>query len=142
MDWTKPVYQTPDVTKLTGAQQPKIRQWILSGLITPDKPARGSGYPARYSLRNVLQVAILQRLAEMSLSLQAARLMADRFIELMDLIDIDYHKAARSPSWVYASTDGKQATLAMKGTLAWNDCIGLNLTPIMDEIAKGAEEIT
>lgn len=142
MDWTEAKYLTPQICKITGTKQPKIRQWILNGMYEPDKPGRGAGYPGYHSLKNALEIAILQRLADMSLSLRVAKRLTDDFLLLMDIMDNDYQRALRGKnSWQFCSSDGKHTAHTMKGTEDWKDCIGINLKPIIDEIAERAKDL-
>ena len=136
MDWTEPKMQTPTLCAITGTKTDQIRQWVLNGIYRPEKPAEGAGYPALHSLRGALTVSILSKLSRLGISLAVARDIAESYTGLMEVLDDDYVRSAGESFWVYVNFDGSKHTYKIKDTKKWTDVIGIDIVPIVKDIAR------
>ena len=55
-------YSTSEASDMAGVSYTRLNRWAASGTLVPTTPARGSGYPARYSLSDTLKARALGRL--------------------------------------------------------------------------------
>lgn len=65
-------YKMATVLKVTGIKRSKMDTWVFKGMVIPAEPAIGSGYSSKYSVANMVQLSVIDRLARAGVKLITA----------------------------------------------------------------------
>jgi hypothetical protein len=78
------LYRAKEVLEITGWKRSKLDQWLNRGLITPEVVSTRKGIPSGFSIENIVQLVITERLANCGIDIRTASEIAREIIGVVD----------------------------------------------------------
>lgn len=78
------LYKTKVVLRVSGITRGQFDQWIQKQIIIAEQPARRQGVAAKFSVRNMVQIKIIDQMSKSGMNLRIASDIAIRATDLLD----------------------------------------------------------
>lgn len=89
---TMRLYKMMRIAEIIGLPERLLGQWLVSGVIVPDEKPGQKGGVAKFSLDNLVQIIVIDRLVHSGISLGAAGKISQDYLKGCRVLEWDPHK--------------------------------------------------
>jgi len=135
-------FTTFDIVKLFNIKRERLREWMNSGFIKPSQAADGPGTKAKFSIVDILKLAVFIKFIDAGMNRRKASIFINANPSLNDRKDIEslqyiiLLQGDKKNEWISYFEPGPwdiDKDLSLNG---WNTGLILNFKKIKDEIQK------